>query len=54
MDTIVQKASGNTELYVLDDATKKMGECEFNPNTAMYLTSYHDVPPMIEEINQRN
>lgn len=53
MDTIVQKASGNTELYVLDDATKKMGECEFNPNTAMYLTSYHDVPPMIEEINQR-
>ena len=32
---------------------RKMGECEFNPNTAMYLTSYHDVPPMIEEINQR-
>ena len=44
---------GETELYILDDMTRKWAEFEFHPNTALYDNTTSCIKAVFEEIAQR-
>lgn len=53
VESMLKSTFGNTELYILDDVTRKWSDYEFHPNTAVYATTSDCVPTMVDEIEQR-
>ncbi len=44
---------GNTQLYILDDMTRRWGEYEFHSSTAVYDNTVKSIPAILDEIEKR-
>lgn len=53
VESLLREEFGNTELYILDDMTRKWSEYEFHPNTAIYSNTSETIQAMVDEIDQR-
>lgn len=52
IESMLKDSFGETELYVVDDATGKWRDYEFDPKTAIYTNTMDAVPAMLDEIEQ--
>ena len=53
IESVLQNGFGEAELYILDDMTRKWGEYEFHPKTALYVNTSETLQTVIDEIDQR-
>lgn len=53
INTLLNKSSMNTELYIVDGIAAKWSEFEFEQCTAIYTTTNDSVAGMITELHQR-
>ena len=53
VESMLKETFGETELYILDDMTRKWGDYEFHPNTAVYSNTSETIQAVIDEMDQR-
>lgn len=53
VESMLKETFGETELYILDDMTRKWGDYEFHPNTAVYSNTSETIQTVIDEMDQR-